>query len=360
MVISCTTLTLGVFIIHYNMSMPSRNHAIDILRGSSILIIIFLHIAPYYLKFPWVALIWSWAQFVVPVILLCSVAVTRIPSGPFELSRYLMHIGKRLKRLLIPYYVFFVAYTAITYWFQPHKLTWWYFFQNNTLTGGIDFQWLVLLFILLAILSPLTDRLYIGNRKAFFVLIGISLGLSCIYQFNRPWWNANYRLWMIGSWLSIVLIARWIIDLFTDRRWADLAGIILGSLCLWVIILFALVSQHIQIATYYHKYPPDIYHITYAIWTMVTLYIVVSQLVRLAGTGKFLNRLIMPWMRWCSTYSYELFFTHIIIITLLDLSFPRRNISIWMFGLLTYAPTILIVILINLLKSIPVMSSRKA
>lgn len=339
--------------------MLSRNHTIDILRGSSILIIIFLHIAPYYLKFTWVTWIWNWAQFVVPVILLCSVAVTRIPSAPFDLGSYVSYIGKRLKRLFIPYYVFFVAYTAVTYWFQPHKLTWWYFFQNNTLTGGIDFQWLVLLFILLAILSPLTDRLYIGNRKVFFTLICISLGLSCLYQFNRPWWNANYRLWMIGSWLSIVLIARWVIDLFTHRKWAVLMSIIFASLSLWVAVLFSLMSQDIRIATYYHKYPPDIFHITYAIWTMVTIYIVVSQLVKLAGRGIVLNKMIMPWMRWCSTYSYELFFTHIIIITLLDYSFPRRNISIWMFCLLTYASTILMVVLINLLKNLPVVLSRK-
>ena len=359
MVISSTTLTFGVRVIHYNISMPSRNHAIDVLRGSSILIIIFLHIAPYYLKFPWVAWIWSWAQFVVPVILLCSVAVTKIPNTPFDLSNYLAYIGKRLKRLVIPYYIFFVAYTAITYWFQPHKLTLRYFFQNSTLMGGIDFHWLVLLFILLAIASPLTDRLFHASRKAFLLLILVSLGLACAYQFNRPWWNANYRVWMIGSWLSIALIARWVIELFTHRKWANLMGIIFGALSLWFIILLALVSQHVQVSTYYHKYPPDIFHITYSIWTMVTLYIVITKLTPYWETNNRIGKLFIQCMRWCSTYSYELFFVHIIIITVLDMTFPRRDISIWTFCLLAYISTILIVALINLMKSIRSMSLRK-
>ncbi len=340
--------------------MPSRNHTIDILRGSSILIIIFLHIAPYYLKYSWVTWIWNWAQFVVPVILLCSVAVARLPREPFDLGKYLVYIGKRLRRLLIPYYVFFIAYTAVTYFFQPHKLTLWYFFQNGTLAGGIDFQWLVLLFILLAMVSPLTDRLFIASRKAFFFLMLVSLGLACVYQFNRPWWNANYRLWMIGSWLSVVLIARWVIELFAQRKWANLVGIILSALSIWAIILLILVSQHALVSTYYHKYPPDIFQITYSIWTMVTIYIVIKKLSPLWETSNRLGKNIMQCMRWCSTYSYELYFTHIIVIMLLDLTFPRRNISIWMFGLLTYAPTILMVVLINLLKSLPVVLSRKS
>ncbi|MEI6327487.1 MAG: acyltransferase family protein [Candidatus Roizmanbacteria bacterium] len=330
--------------------MKERNHSIDILRGLSILIIIFIHIAPYYLKMPWVAWIWNWAQFVVAVILLCSVAVTRMPSGQFEWSSYLKYIAKRLKRLLIPYYIFFAVYTGITYAFQPSKVTWWYFFQNNTLTGGIDFQWLVLLFILLAIIAPLTDRLYQRHRRSFFGLIIASLCLSCLYQFNRPWWNINYRLWMIGSWLSVALIARWAIDLYARRKWVPLSGIVIGSFSVWLAILWTLTSSHLQIGTFYHKYPPDIFHVSYSIWTMVAVYICINQLARFSEKSSQLGTVVMQCIRWCSTYSYELYFTHIIVIMLMDWSFPRRNISLWTFSVLTYTGTILVVGVINLLR----------
>ncbi len=339
--------------------MSDRQHAVDILRGASILIIIFLHIAPRYLGIPWVAWGWNWLQFAVSVILLCSVAVGKMPETPFDLQTYLKYIGKRVKRLLIPYYIFFGVYTAVIYWFTPHKLNMMYFVQNSILTGGIDFHWLVLLFILLAVITPLTDRLYIHNRKMYFVLMALSLVLSCFYQFNRPWWNANYRLWMTGSWLSIVLIARWVIDLYRQRRWADSLTIIFGSLSVWGVILLTLVSQHTNLGTYYHKYPPDIFHISYSIWTMVTAFMCVEYLSNEWLEKKWWRSYVIPLMRWCSTYSYELFFTHLIITTIINLSFPHHKISIWLLCLVVYVSTILAVALGNKLKQVYLGKSQK-
>ena len=128
---------------------------IDDIRGISIFATVLIHTNVYFLHNKIAYSLIELTQFAVVAFIFCSSYLYYLKDRVESLSLFWQHLFKRLKRLIIPYYIFLAIYFLFTFIKQPHKLTPLYISQNLTLTGGIDFNWLVLLFIELAVLMPL-------------------------------------------------------------------------------------------------------------------------------------------------------------------------------------------------------------
>jgi hypothetical protein len=129
-----------------------RNETIDVLRGVSLLAVIFIHCLAYYLSDNVAHTLWNYSQFAVQVFVFCSgylffkkfIGTNTQPSFNYLFSR--------IKRLLVPYYIFLVTFIPIIYLTQRKKITFTFLLENILVKDGIDINWLVLLFIQFAAL----------------------------------------------------------------------------------------------------------------------------------------------------------------------------------------------------------------
>ena len=85
-----------------------RDLVVDIRRSVSILLMIVMHINPYFPKLFFTGWMWSWGQWVVPAFILCSIAVDT--SDIQNIQDYLRYLWKRGIRLLVPYYLWLMTF----------------------------------------------------------------------------------------------------------------------------------------------------------------------------------------------------------------------------------------------------------
>jgi fucose 4-O-acetylase-like acetyltransferase len=187
--------------------MTQRDTDIDLMRGWSMIIVIALHILPYYPAFPGAGFI-QWSQMVVPLLLYCSIRVSKPPES-LDLRHYMYGVYKRTRRLIVPYFVFLCIYALVHYalmYFYPSvrtlSLAWWV--ANITLTGGIDFNWLVLLFIGLSVWIPLVQHLSLRNPRWSHIITSVLLLFSTAAFFLQDLLHPFYRFWMVPLWLVFV------------------------------------------------------------------------------------------------------------------------------------------------------------
>jgi fucose 4-O-acetylase-like acetyltransferase len=188
-----------------------RDTVVDILRAVSILLMIVLHINPYFPRLSFTGWMWSWGQWVVPAFILCSIAVDR--SDIQSVQDYLRYLWKRGVRLLVPYYLWLITYFSLMIVVGHKTITPDMIVKNLTFTGGSDFNWLVLLFIYITLALPFLRKLVDREESASLVMLLISMTTSALYLGNRSYWNSGYRWWMILPWygitVGILLFLKW-------------------------------------------------------------------------------------------------------------------------------------------------------
>ena len=313
-----------------------RDTVVDILRAVSIMLMIVLHINPYFPKLSFTGWMWSWGQWVVPAFILCSIAVDR--SDIQSVPDYLRYLWKRGVRLLVPYYLWLMAYFSLMIIIGHKTITLDMIVTNLTFTGGSDFNWLVLLFIYITLALPFLRKLGDREESASLMMLLLSMTTSALYLGNRPYWNSEYRWWMILPWygitMGILLFLKW----WRNKQWMYIAAFFttnLGIFLYWYVYL----SRHdITVHTYYHKYPPDIYFFSFSIWTVILAYALVHFIARyIRHMG-----LVMRFLTYVSTHSYTIFFVHILVLYMLDAGFPNRPYNYSIFFLLVFSLTIVL------------------
>lgn len=320
-----------------------RDTTIDYLRSISIIIMIVLHINPYFPRQPFTSWFINVGQWVVPAFILCSLAVGSTKQV-VDIRSYLSFLWRRSKRLLIPYYVWLISYLAL-YIVLGHKhLTWKSVVPNLTLTGGIDFNWLVLLFLYITIALPFLEKLVERAEKWSSLFLFFCACLSIYFVWNRALLSSAYRLSMPLPWygvtIGLLLFLKWIRS--NQRRKIIL---LLGlSLLTYEIVVLIFSSQHISLNTFNHKYPPDIFYFSYCLWTSIVAYGLVKMLTSHIPSGSLLTR----FLQYVSVNSYPIFFTHLVVLYILDVGFPRRPFSYSIFSVLTFGGTFVILQVIKI------------
>lgn len=238
---------------------------IDFLRAVAIIGVIITHILSLFLGTPLTNTLWNYMHFVVPIFVYCSGFIIYERPPKKIIPWYI----KRTKRLLMP----FIAWTTVHYLLG--------------LGLRLDFSWLPILFLELMIVTPIYVSLWKTHRIILIVIVVLST------FFHPP---IDYHLYMWLPWSSILLIS-------FIRPFLPIYSAVIAFLVFAVFNIF-LLFLHQPLTLTLHKYPPDIFYLSYGVMMGSVLLLIAP---------KKISHII----RWLSTYSYELFFVHYIVLDII-------------------------------------------
>lgn len=301
-----------------------RIFLIDNLRGISIIAMMIVHAASYFLRDKTTYFIWDNLEWVVPVFIFCFFYVLLEKEIYRNNINWFDYFKKRLKRLLIPYFVFLFFYFLIVYFFDFKKFNLNYFLSNIFLYGGLDFNWLVLLFVYFTFLTPVFFKIIKNNflKIAYFILIILSSIFFIFYKIN-------YRLIMWLPW-SFYL---YLIPLFQKKDNKKILLITLLSFFLFLFLRFFELNIGHNLSQFSNKYPPTLYHLVFGSFWIGVLYFLLRK-----KEIKILN--------FFSVNSYSLYFIHIMVLYL-SVYFKIIPSNWFLFFLQIFIPTVLIQKLLN-------------
>lgn len=255
--------------------LSSRDFSFDALRAIGLLLIILAHAGS-------PGIIFQLRNFDVPLMMFVSGAVFGISSG---ISKpYLIYFFDRLKRLLLPTWVFLAIFfglyaLASVIARQPYPFSSQTIINSFNLSSGIGYVWIVRVFLLVAIAMPFYVKLS-GKLKNNYLYLLI---LALIYAF--------YELLYYFYPVRLVSINFPAIDFFFQNvvfyilpysvvaglglgiakmNKKNLAILIAGFSTLLIILAFANHFAFTQTA----KYPPRLYYLSYALLVSLSLYTV--------------------------------------------------------------------------------------
>lgn len=287
--------------------MKERYLEIDLLRGVAILAIILIHTTYYFLSDKVSLSLWNYSQFAVPVFIFCSAFVFFQRSYTFTFYSFVLFVKKRLVRLLIPYYIFTAIFIPLVYYYEPHKVTAQYVVKNILSIGGIDINWLVLLFIQFAIVMPIVFVIYKKSSLLFFLYSIIAFISSVYFLFQNP--PFDYKLIMWLPWSVIFLYTLFVVK-NEGKKWFYPATLSISFLLFLITRYISLFLNH-SLSFQQNKYPPNIYFLFFGIFSTTLL---------LFFAKKITNKIIISFVSFFSFYSYQLYFIHYIILYVITLT----------------------------------------
>lgn len=289
---------------------------IDFVRALSIIGVIATHVLSDNLATKTNYLIWNYLHFVVVAFVFCSgyVLFWRYQNFSFNLPGILKWYKKRFLRLIIPFYIYLITHFSL--WILlPNlfsgldlKKTPAFILQSVFFTGGVNLNWLPLLFLQLTILFPLFITI-LNKKKLLFAYIIFSAGVTIFFTVKIfPYAFYRYVMWI--SWSLILLFSMYISlkeklennILKAIKRYISI-GILSFLTFAFVFVLWKNTNKSLTLIN--HKYPPDFYYLSYAT-LMSSLVLVISRLSILK------QNLIKSIYTFISKNSYQLFFIHYI------------------------------------------------
>jgi len=288
-------------------TMKKRAFDIDFLRGIAILVMIATHVYGLHLGNSFNFAIWNWSHFVVPGFLFCSGFVLSLSKTDlFTTPKHiLMWIKKRALRLLVPYYIYFFLHFLLFLTF-PQIFNNFHFSKNLdfilhslTFSGGISVSWLPILFIELTLLFPILS--YFKKKSLLVPFESIILVLIVLYTRNRfqiPYQSlTHWILWLFPFVLGILFSSL--------QEQVRKRAYLFGFLILLPIFLF-LWQQSPDLILTHHKYPPDLYYLSYTLGLEFLILFASFYLLKISGLTKIIF--------FFSQNSYRIFFIHFIIL----------------------------------------------
>jgi hypothetical protein len=234
--------------------------------------IIFAHVDPPGIPF-------QLRNFDVPLMILVSAMSFSLSYKPDE--PYQSYVWKRIKRLVLPVWIFLTAYFAALFILNPghEELAANTLLTSYALLEGIGYVWVIRVFLLVALVSPwlftwqqntVTDSKYYGLLAACFVLYEL------IRYFSMPY------IWQgAGEIISAIILyvipygILFAIGLRMPQASKNQSyAIALLSLTIFLIAGAGLYIMNGQfVPTQELKYPPSIYYFSYALFVSSLLWI---------------------------------------------------------------------------------------
>lgn len=291
--------------------MKQRLPEIDDIRGISIILMIMIHTNVYFLSNKISYLTLELSQFAVVAFIFCSAYLFYLKKQVYGWGDFFNHLIKRIKRLIIPYYWFFAVYYIFLLIKEPKKLTLTYLTQNIFVIGGLDFNWLVLLFIELAVLMPLISYLFEKQRILFYLYTFLAFLSTLLFLQYTPLSYYRYVMWL--PW-SLVLIYTYIFNELKEHKKLFLIVTIICFALYYLLPILVLKPLGHSLFMYSNKYPPNLYHLAYGIGAVNVLYM-------LSKWKLFSSYIVQTIINFFSTYSYTIFFIHILVIYVVTIFF---------------------------------------
>lgn len=257
-----------------------RDSRIDILRAIGLAAIIFAHSGP-------PGFLFQLRNFDVPLMVIAS-------AMSFGLSYssgypYLSYVWKRIKRLVFPVWLFLTAYFIAQIAILPTsaELNLKTILGSYALIEGIGYVWVIRVFLLVALASPL---LWAFNKKTlknsrFFGLVAIAfIFYELLRHYSLPYIQDDFE--KLVSLILIQPIPYFLTFLIGLRmrvmRKPQLYAMSACSLAVFIIMGTGLFMQADGLVpTQALKYPPSAYYIAYALFISTLLWIFSHQIENL-------------------------------------------------------------------------------
>lgn len=284
-----------------------RDKSIDTLRGFAMLLMILTHVTAWYRASRTADFIWDFSHFSVPIFLFCSLYILTKRPVQMTIKSYLGYIGKRLKRLLIPYYIYLVIYLFMQWTLGGKKMTAEYLLNSLFPWGGPDSSWLVTLFIYLTVFAPLIYYLYQKTKALSIAIFLISLGSTVYFLYEG---YSNYRQIMWLPWMTIIFFTLYFAEYLGKSQKRIVTGAI-GFFALFLGLRVWLGVLDIDLVLFNNKYPPNLYYLSYGLFGLLATYwLSTKQVFEKLKVDKIIH--------FFSIYSYPLYFIHNLVIYSLD------------------------------------------
>lgn len=285
-----------------------RNVNLDLMRFTGILIIMIAHAKPPF----W---IFQLRNFGTPLLILGSALTYSFIYQNKTINKDVF-FKKRLKRLLIPLWlfltIFFVFYWAGSLILEKNfPFTIMTIVNSYTLFSGIGFVWIFKVYIILALITPLSLKLCyssISNRKYFITIIFLYLIYELIVFLFYGKIPINVKEFISQYFLIIIpysALYLYGLRLHTLNN-KHLIIVSLFSLLLFFVLVYQKHSEFNRfIPTQGYKYPPTLYYLSYAFFCINALYFLISNYIKL-NQSKVKNAVI-----WLSSNSLWIYLWHI-------------------------------------------------
>lgn len=309
------------------MNDKNRFLKVDLLRALAVFIMIFIHASSLYRRYPTINTLWDITHFVVPIFVFCSAYIFFSQYLTRTNFNFVTFLKKRLTRLLLPYYLFaFVLFLAI-FITRPQELSVKYILNSLALTGGININWLALLFIYLVFLLPLM-RLFIRERNILFIIFSLlSLTSSFYLLFTHTLFD--YRLIMWLPW-SLIIVGSYLIY-FGERKikYIYFINIVFGVFIFFISRQILLINS-LSLVLFDNKYPPNLYYLSYG-WIMINI------IYGYFPSYLLNNNLIKKAVLFFSQNSYPLFFVHWLVLYFMNVYSLQNKVSFMVFYIILLA-----------------------
>lgn len=284
--------------------MGQRDRKIDGLRALGLLLIMLAHVDP-------PAQLFELRTFDVVLMVLVNGLSFQVSYRPEEPYRH--YVLRRFRRLIIPTWLFVIplllGLTILSHWVDTLHLTLTTYLSTLSLTAGIGYVWVILIYFEMALLSPLLHRALErwGIRRYLLVLVAA----APVYELlswvlpkgeNLPGYLARYLLQDPLGYGFVCALGIGLTAMTLQQR----DGITLLAGLAWLGLALFRGLPLIQD----WKYPPTFYYLAYGI--AVSLF-----LCRLAELPQAKGLCALPWVEWLSRNSFWLYFWHIVPVLLL-------------------------------------------
>ncbi len=291
---------------------------------------ILIHTSYYFLSDKAGLFFWNYAQFAVQVFVYCSAYLFFLKPFVYTKESIISFIKKRFVRLFLPYYIFLGVYILLNYFLHNSPIRPKYVLESIFVYGGVEIDWLVLLFVQFTFIMPLLSFLWEKYKLLFWAYASISL-LSSLYLYFSPiTFNYRYIMWL--PWSILCVLALLVIQYGKHRFFYPV--LFVSSVAVYIAGYFYKLSLGLSPSLFDNKYPPNLYYLVYGIAGIVILtycnkITVIPNAVRVC-------------INFLSTYSYSLYFIHYSLLSIATYLLTKYHFTWYTFFAIVFFPSIFI------------------
>ena len=276
-----------------------RNTTIDFLRGLAVLLMILIHATAYFLSDPLARDIWDYTHIAVPLFIFCS-AFIYFKRGSYLLS--VQSMVKRIKRLIVPYYLYLMVLSSTFFIIDPSSLSIDGVIKKFLLFQGRDLNWLVVLFLIFIPLFSLLEYAYQKRPVLLKIIGGIAVVISVFLLTNTIDVPFRWVMWL--PWCVYLIFTM----LYAKRVFSKkmIWGLLALSALTYMVTRWLLIDEGSTLTLTENKYPPNIFYISYGIFWTILLY----ELHSFLDARGAIPQAVRKGFDFMSTHSYSLFFIH--------------------------------------------------
>ena len=287
-----------------------RELKMDIMKVIGLFAIILAHVSPH-------EIIFQIRNFDVPLMVFVS---GYLSYNSYKSSKsYFSYVIKRIKRLLIPTWIFLTIYFFIVYICHNYFNVQFYYSKNQMIDSyllleGIGYIWIVRVYLLVELVMPLFIKIVDSFKKYIVFIIIISLfiinELMCHYNIYNINMFTNYYLSNLISYGTILLLGLFVRKL-NKKEIKYLLLLFIMIFTAYVLYFFK--TEGLFVFTQTRKYPPSLYYLSYSLIVSLLLFLIEPKIKNIK-----LNNIIVS----ISKNSFWIYLWHILAIYIVSIIKP--------------------------------------